>query len=135
MREKGVHARFRPRWIENQLVLPVFMMHQVVVVNGCVAKGLVVGRQAIAKYAIVRGIRDCQHNQRRQQPSQNDSLEPWAGLIAERVAFDRSHGLNYTCAIRPEERSVDNSSQKNSAGFIRVDGKPATRRSAHTSKG
>lgn len=106
MREKGVHADLRHGRIENQLVLAVFMMHKVVVVHGHAAKRLAVGRQAIPKHAIVRGIRNAQQNQRRQQPSQNDSLEPWAGLVAELVAFDRSHGVNYTRARSGPESEV-----------------------------
>jgi hypothetical protein len=62
VREKAVHARLRHGRIENEFVLPVLMMHQVVVVNGYAAKRLALGRQTIAKYAIVRGICDSQQN-------------------------------------------------------------------------
>jgi len=95
--EKAVHAGLLHRWIKNNLGLPVFVRHFVVVFDGHGAKGLALCRETVSKHAIVRTIRDSQQTHRRQERSQSDSLEPWAGFVAGFVAFDRGHLLNYTC--------------------------------------
>jgi hypothetical protein len=90
--KKAVHAGLLHRWIKNNLGLPVFVRHLVVVFDSYAAEGLALRRQTVSKHAIVRTIRDSQQNQRRQQQSRRDSPAPWAGF----VALNRSHGLNYT---------------------------------------
>jgi len=106
--EKAVHAGHRHRWIKNNLGLPVFVRHHIVVFDADAAKGLALGRQTISKHAIVRGIRDSQQGHRSQERSQNDSPESSperrAGLVAGFVAFDRGHALNYTRARTGPER-------------------------------
>ncbi len=130
--EQAMYARLHPRWIKNELVLPVLMVHRVVVVNGYAAKGLVLGRQTIAKYAIVRDIRNSQQTQRHHQQSQSDSPEPWAGFIA----FDIGHPLNYTRArTGPETAGLTILHRKTRSDSVELIGKPATRRSIRTSKG
>jgi len=104
--KKAVHAGHRHRWIKNNLGLPVFVRHHVVVFDADAAKELALGRQPISKHGIVRGIRDSQQGHRSQERSQCDSPELMlelsperrAGLVAGFVAFDRGHSLNYTRA-------------------------------------
>jgi hypothetical protein len=50
--EKAVHAGHRHRWIKNNLGLPVFVRHHIVVFDADAAKGLALGRQTISKHAI-----------------------------------------------------------------------------------
>ena len=94
MWEKAVHARLLHRWIKNNLCLPVFVCHLVVMFDGYAAKGLMLRCKTVSKHAIVRTIRDSQQAHPSQERSQSDTLEPWAGF----VAFHRVHGLNYNRA-------------------------------------
>jgi len=94
--EKAVHADLLYRWIKNKLGLPVFVCNRVVVFDGYAAKGLALRCQTVSKHAIVRTIRDSQQAHPSQERSQSDSPEPWPGLVAGFVAFDRGHPLNYT---------------------------------------
>jgi hypothetical protein len=96
MWEKTVHAGLLHWWIENDLGLPVFVRHLVIVLDAHAAKGLVICGQTVSKHAIVRTIRDCQKTQPGNERSLGDSLEPWAALFIGFVGFDRVHPLNYT---------------------------------------
>jgi hypothetical protein len=58
--EKAVHAGLLHRWIKNNLGLPVFVRHFVIVFDGYAAKGLTLRCQTISKHAIVRTIGDSQ---------------------------------------------------------------------------
>jgi len=55
--EKAVHACFLHWWIKNNLGLPVFVRHLVVVFDRYAAKGLTLRGQTVSKHAIVRSIR------------------------------------------------------------------------------
>jgi hypothetical protein len=85
--KKAMHASLLHRWIKNELALPVFVQHCVVVFDGYAAKGLALGSQTISKNAIVRTIDDCQQTRARQDRSQSDLPE---------LAFDCGHPPNYT---------------------------------------
>jgi len=58
VREKTVHAGLLHRWIKNDLGLPVFVRHLVVVIDSYAAKGLMICGETVAKHAIVRSVRD-----------------------------------------------------------------------------
>ena len=92
MWEKAVHAGLFHRWIKNNLGLPVFVCHFVVVFDGYAAKGLTLHCQTILKHAIVRTVGDSQQAHTTHQQSQRDSPEPGFGF----VGFYCGHGLDYT---------------------------------------
>jgi hypothetical protein len=108
--KKAVHAGLRHRGIKNNLGLPVFVGHHIVVFDADAAKGLAISRQTISKHAVVRGIRDSQQGHRSQERSQRDSPESsperWVGFAAGFVALDRGHALNYTRARTGPETEV-----------------------------
>lgn len=96
MWKKAVHASLLHGWIKNQLALPVFMQHCVVVFDSYTAKGLAFGCQTISKKTTVCTIDDCQQADTRQNRSQSDLLE---------LALACGHPPNYTrrkLARRPD---------------------------------
>jgi len=85
--KKAVHASLLHGWIKNELALPVFMQHGVVVLDRYAAKGLPLGSQAISKNAEVRTVDDSQQAHARQNRSQSDLLD---------LALACGHPPNYT---------------------------------------
>ena len=109
MWEKAVHAGLLHGWIKNNLGLPVFVRHLVVVFDGYAAKGLTLRCQTISKHAIVRTIGDSQKAHASHQQSLSDSPEPGAGS----VGLDCGHGLDYTRRrTSPGTEALTISSQK-----------------------
>jgi len=69
--------------IEDELGLAIFLLNGVVAVDGELAEGLAIGRDAIAEYNGVRGIADQCHTEQERESNQDQLLQKMLDSVAQ----------------------------------------------------